>query len=117
MSKIFVYGTLKRGLRAHHFLEKHQAEFLKEARTSPEYHLYAVGWFPGMVHDPDREGGVSGELYEVDETCLNALDVYEGAPTLFARSEIVMDDGEKVITYLFQRDVSESSHVKDGVWE
>jgi gamma-glutamylcyclotransferase (GGCT)/AIG2-like uncharacterized protein YtfP len=117
MSKIFVYGTLKRGHRAHAFLEDHNAIFLKEASTGPHYHLYKLGWFPGMVIDEYVDGCVQGELYEVTEDCLERLDMYEGAPHLFRREEIELDDGSKAISYLYMQEFTSSDRVEDGVWE
>ncbi len=117
MSKIFVYGTLKKGHRAHNFLEEHNAVFLKEVSTHPEYHLYKLGWFPGMVLDEHIRGGVRGELYEVSEECLERLDQYEGAPHLFRREEMELDDGTTAISYLYRKEFSQDDRIEGGVWE
>ena len=117
MSKIFCYGTLKRGYRAHNFLEDNNAIFLKEASTHHRYHLYKLGWFPGMVIDECVNGGVQGELYEVTDDCLERLDLYEGAPNLFRREEIELEDGDKVISYLYMREFSKDDRIEGGVWE
>jgi len=114
MSRLFVYGTLKRGFRAHHMLS--HARFLGEATTHPRYHLYAVRWFPGMVEDESIPGGVQGELYEVTEDDFVAMDRYEGAPELFRREEIDLDDGTSAIAYLFNHSCDNLQRVEEGVW-
>jgi len=117
MSRIFVYGTLKVGGRAHDLLERHDSQFLGEVITDPRFHLYNLGWFPGMVMDGDLEGGVHGELYEVTESCLEAMDQYEGAPHLFRRDEITLADGSMSLAYLYAQKFSDCPRVVGGVWE
>jgi len=116
MSKIFIYGTLKMGHRAHGFLEEHNAVFLEETTTHPCYHLYRLGWFPGMVIDEELYGGVQGELYEVTEDCLARLDMYEGHPHLFRREEIELEDGSKAISYLYMKETGAADWIENGVW-
>lgn len=116
MSKLFIYGTLKKGYQAHHFLEEHNAVFLEEAATHPRYHLFKLGWYPGMVIDEELHGVVHGELYEVTEDCLEHLDTYEGAPHLFRREEIELEDGSKAISYLYMKETG-AHWIESGVWE
>ena len=116
MSKLFVYGTLKRGHRAHDFLGD-DSVFLREAKTHSRYHLYQLGWFPGMVIDEMIDGGVQGELYEVTDECLSALDTYEGAPDLFRREDVELEDGNVVISYIYMREFSATSRIENGIWK
>ena len=117
MSKIFVYGSLKRNKSAHGFLTEHKATFIKEAVTTPEYHIYSISWFPGMVMDETIQGGVRGEVYEVSDECLKQLDRYEGAPDLFRQEEITLVDGDTAIAYLFNQAFSEQRRIESGVWD
>jgi gamma-glutamylaminecyclotransferase len=73
--RIFVYGTLKRGLSNHRWISDQQ--FITEARTEPVYRMYDCGGFPGMI--PVAEDGVSilGEIWEVDEPGRKKLDILE----------------------------------------
>jgi len=116
MSRIFVYGTLKRGGKAHDLLERYNARFLNEAVTDPRYHLRNLGSFPGMVEDELFEGGVHGEVYEVRKACLEALDFYEGAPHLFRGEKIILSDGSTAIAYLYMQDFSDCPRVEEGTW-
>jgi len=88
MTRIFVYGTLKRGFCRAHALRDQR--FLGLARTAPRYRLYDVGDYPAMVDD---QVGVSveGELWEVDEEGLRAIDTIEGVPAWFQRKPVVLE--------------------------
>jgi gamma-glutamylaminecyclotransferase len=102
MSKtiLFLYGTLKRGQKSHHFLEGQ--EFLGEATTMPLYRLYACGWHPALLLDTEHGLEVKGELWAVDDACLAKLDVYEGAPNWFYRGDVaVRDCFETAQTYFY----------------
>jgi len=104
MNKIFLflYGTLKRGQKNHHFLAGQ--EFHGEATTMPLYRLYALGWYPGLVLDMEDGLEVKGELWAVDETTLARMDAYEGAPDWFTRQDIaVRDCFETVQAYFFNQ--------------
>lgn len=74
--RIFVYGTLKRGLSNHGHLAGQR--FLGEARTAPVYRMVDCGGYPGMF--PVNEEGLSiqGEVWEVDAACRRELDILEG---------------------------------------
>lgn len=117
MSKLFVYGSLKRGKSAHHFMERHNAVFLEKAVSDSHYHIYKVGWFPGMVYNAGIVGGVQGELYEVTQECLAALDKYEGVPHLFTRAEALMSDGTSAIAYLYAHSFEGCERFEEGLWQ
>lgn len=73
---LFVYGSLKREGRHHG--ELGGARFVAEARTAPGYGLVPLGPYVALVEAPGRTAAVSGELFEVDEALLPALDEFEG---------------------------------------
>lgn len=108
MTRVFVYGTLKRGGDNHHYLAYQQ--FLGAAHTPPGYTLYSLGDYPGMVRAEGDTAGVAGELWAVDEACLKQLDLLEGVNEgLYERVSITLAtpiDGQPVETYLYLRDVS-----------
>lgn len=85
---LFVYGTLQRGQRNHHLLGGQR--FLGAARTLPHYRLYATGAYPCLVEDPTGIA-VNGELWEIDERILPALDALEEAPVLFERRPVELE--------------------------
>jgi gamma-glutamylaminecyclotransferase len=90
MTLVFVYGTLKRGGTNHHFLAGQ--EFIAPSRTRPGFALYDLDGYPGMVADPAATEGVSGEVWSVGDTCLDALDELEGtAQGLYSRGPVPLE--------------------------
>jgi len=86
MHRVFVYGTLKRGFRNHHFLER--ARFVGEAHTVAAYRMLD-GRFPVLRDSGPDRSPVSGEVYEIDAPTLIALDDLESVSTgMYDRIEI-----------------------------
>ena len=74
--RIFVYGTLKRGLSNHGHLAGQK--FLGVARTAPVYRMVDCGGYPGMF-TVEKDGlSIVGEVWEVDARCRQQLDILEG---------------------------------------
>jgi|HubBroStandDraft_1064217.scaffolds.fasta_scaffold55445_2 gamma-glutamylaminecyclotransferase len=107
MTLLFVYGTLKRGLSNHHFLEG-QA-FVGEAETAPGFALYGLDAYPGMVAGADNAPGVTGEVWSVDDECLAQLDELEGtAEGLYRREAVPLKApfaDQRVEAYLYLKPV------------
>lgn len=117
MAKLFVYGTLKKDFHAHSLLKSCPAAFYGEIKTKPDYHLYDVGSFPGLVFDESQEGGVTGELYEIPQSSFNQLDRYECTATgLFRREVIELEDGTKAYAYIFNSDLDHAKKIENGIW-
>ena len=102
MPLLFIYGTLMTGQRRNFYLTRDGAQCLGLGRTAPRYSLFRplLTDYPCMVEDDKRGVAVEGELWDVSEKCLESLDFVEGAPRLFHRSLITLDDGEQVQAYL-----------------
>ncbi|HEY0236084.1 MAG TPA: gamma-glutamylcyclotransferase family protein [Afipia sp.] len=95
MHRVFVYGSLKRGLENHHLLGT--AEFAGKAVTAAPFRMMD-GPYPVLREGDDRGRKVSGELYKVDDRTLEVLDDLEGvAERLYDRVEIdvVMTEGSR----------------------
>jgi gamma-glutamylaminecyclotransferase len=107
MTRLFVYGTLKRG-GCREFAMAGQ-RFLVTARTYPAYRLYHCGDYPALVRDANGVS-IEGELWEVDGSCLSKLDDIEGvAMRLYERAPISLlppHDGEPVESYFYLRSVT-----------
>ena len=75
---LFVYGTLKKGFPNHdNYMES--AKELGEYQTIEKYPLVLCGerYVPCLIYSPGDGHRVEGELYEVDDECLNRLDALE----------------------------------------
>jgi len=118
MTRVFVYGTLKRGCHNHHFLAGQ--EFLGEARTVPGYALFLLGDYPGMVRRIGTFDDVIGEVWAVDTAGLTALDELEGVGAgLYERVPVHLlapFADQRVETYLYLRKL-EGRPVIGPVWE
>lgn len=104
--RIFVYGTLKRGLSNHGWLAGQ--EFVSEACTAPVYRMFDCGGFPGMI--PVEQDGVSilGEIWEVDEAGMKKLDILEdveGGEYALEPVRLLPARAESVMTYVYKRPV------------
>lgn len=90
-TRIFVYGTLKKGYGNHRTLGN--SIFLGEAVTATSEFTMFDGGFP-FVSDKfpfneDHTGRVVGQLYETDrQDILDNLDRLEGYPYLYDKREI-----------------------------
>jgi gamma-glutamylcyclotransferase (GGCT)/AIG2-like uncharacterized protein YtfP len=117
-TKVFVYGTLKKGGHFHEVLQ--DSRFIGEGAV--EGQLYNLGAFPGLVQG---EGEVKGELYELAAgVSLECLDHLEGFFTesphksLFVRKQRNIEvGGETHLTwvYYFNMDVSDCEKIE--VWD
>ena len=108
MSRLFIYGTLKRGGRSHARLSRHQ--FLGLACTTPHYRLYRLDGYPGLVADSAATVGIQGELWEVDAAGLAELDAFEGlAEGLYRRECVTLSEPAghpPVDAYVYARSVT-----------
>jgi len=89
--RVFVYGSLKHGYALHRLLQSQQ--FLGVAVTAPQYRLFDLGEYPGLVEWPQGLP-IHGEVYEVDLDCLCRLDAAEGvAECFYARRPVALQSG------------------------
>lgn len=92
MTKIFVYGTLKKGYHNHYLLS--EAEFLQEKVLSgfKLYYAYGKNSFPVAMISSDGQF-IAGEVYKIPENDKNTiinLDRLEGNG--FAYQRTLVDD-------------------------
>jgi gamma-glutamylaminecyclotransferase len=94
MEKVFVYGSLMRGMRLHGYLEK--SRFLGEGHVEGKLfpNPYIKGNPPVIIEIEDSPSNeVYGELYEISKKTLNTLDKVEGHPYLYQRVEATVYTG------------------------
>ncbi|TVQ73008.1 MAG: gamma-glutamylcyclotransferase [Chromatiaceae bacterium] len=116
-TRVFVYGTLLKGLCRHGALRK--ARFLGRAHTHGQ--LFDLGSYPGLKAGP---GTVHGEVYEVDALTLSRLDRIEdydpNRPTnslyLRVHREATLQGGRRlqVQTYLYNRPARPTDLIAHG---
>lgn len=113
---VAVYGTLKRGLRNHHWLKG--AEFLGADRLTTAT-LYDLGPYPGAKPEPSR--GVEVEVFRVTARLLASLDRLEDYRLQTPRA----GDYQRVIyttaygpawLYLYNHAVRGCPAIREGGW-
>jgi gamma-glutamylcyclotransferase (GGCT)/AIG2-like uncharacterized protein YtfP len=126
MKRLLVYGSLRRGHRAHRSLEIRHAQFIKEVRV-PGFDLLALGWYPGIKANPENKDGFLGELYAIPDhlwdELIQHLDYYEGyfpdnlERSLFLRTEIEIE-GHPTTVYTYNGKTNNELVVKvqSGDW-
>jgi|688.fasta_scaffold80311_6 gamma-glutamylcyclotransferase (GGCT)/AIG2-like uncharacterized protein YtfP len=119
MAEVFVYGTLRKNKTAHNLISQAPGIFIKEVRTTPKYHLYDVGSFPGMIEDDSMEGeGILGEVWQLPEAAFKNLDRYECVSTgLFRRGKVELSDGTTADAYFFNSDMQNATLIEGGIWQ
>lgn len=99
LTLVFVYGSLMLGEENHAVLRS--ARWVGPASTEPSYTLSDLGEYPAII-----EGGrssVVGELYEVDEPTLRALDELEDHPELYRRVPLMLTRGHGAQGYVLRK--------------
>lgn len=110
MSKtyLFVYGTLMRNHRANSYLINEK--YIGKAITK-ENHFSMVscgGAYPMVFNNGDKK--IAGEVYEIDESIIRYLDVYEGCDNsrnaLYKRDyfDYVLENGKEVKAIMYYQD-------------
>ena len=121
--KIFVYGSLRRGMHndIHRFFERTEAEAEYLGTTVVKGKMYSLGAFP-YITEPfpyDRQGEVVlGEVYEIKSSrvkLLKALDRLEGYPSFYNRKMVSTALGE-VWVYFIPNRTEVSPQVPNGDW-
>ncbi len=114
MLTLFVYGTLQRGQANHGYLAGQT--FLGTARTLPRYRLYDAGAHPCLVRDDEEGQAVLGELWQIEDRLLPALDQLEEAPHLFERARIAVEGTAGPVVSYFYRGKLDGMADAGGAW-
>jgi len=87
--RVFVYGTLKSGHSNAGALRG--ADYLGRCRLTGGHKLVDLGFYPGLVMDPNpkaEQRTVLGEVYRISREQLAVLDMIEGHPDYYARMKV-----------------------------
>lgn len=106
---VFVYGTLKRGQKNHDILDSIGAYYITSA-VLPGFVLYASNKciFPMALRSDSPSDRISGEVYRIDDGCIEFLDRFEGYDPVYPESSLFMREsfsmeGTTVSIYLFNK--------------
>lgn len=117
MTRLFVYGTLRKPGRNHHYLKT--ADFITKAQVKG-----CLYWIQGLNYPALLEGEewISGELYEVDAPTEVRLDELEGyiaidhPDNLYHKKQMDIVDERfeslgKAFVYIFNADAPQARHL------
>lgn len=116
--KVAVYGSLRKGLGNHGFVE--DQELLGEFQTPPMYEMRSLGGFPGIKNGGDTS--VLMEVYEVDGSTLKSLDrlegYREGETSTFYDREVIETPFGDAFTYTYVPNFNDNYNdiVDHGDW-
>ena len=124
MSKVIVYGTLKKGGRLHSYMK--DSKFLVDVAVRG-YKMYDTGLgYPFVAKGATDRDKVWGEKYEVDNATLKILDMVEGVDFgLFKRVDLKdvkgwSDSRDSVYMYVgdgYLKSSTTSEEIKSGIWD
>lgn len=91
LTKVFVYGTLKKGEPNHYWFTKENkgsAKFVCNGKMDIKFPLVVATKYnvPFLLNVPDTGHNVHGEIYSIDSTMLSNLDELEDYPELYDRN-------------------------------
>ena len=123
MTKLLVYGTLRRGGGANGFMKGTEYQ---GAVKLPGYDMYNLGGFPGIVENPDNKDGVVCEVFDgVTPETMEDIDHYEGyrpdyppEHSHYLRKEVNVQ-GEPMFVYVYNRPTNMEWYqpIKTGDWK
>lgn len=92
MALLFVYGTLKTGYGNNSRIMLPAGGVLQGTARMYGAVLYDLGSFPGLIITDNEDDLVHGELWEVPDKGIPALDRLEGHPNFYCRTKVVVVD-------------------------
>ncbi|MEB3235763.1 MAG: gamma-glutamylcyclotransferase family protein [Cyanobacteriota bacterium] len=114
LERLFVYGSLKRGMANHQQLATAVALGAAQLQGLA---LYDLGPFPMAIASGDRGHTLHGELYGIPALLLPGLDRFEGVPRLYRRVRWPLAGGDRVWVYIgHPRQVRFVPRLEDGQW-
>jgi gamma-glutamylcyclotransferase (GGCT)/AIG2-like uncharacterized protein YtfP len=111
MIRLFTYGTLKKGFHNAFYLR--DAHFLGEFSTDSLYSMYNFGNYPAVSEY--GKTSIVGEVYEISEAQLLAIDRLEWCPNFYQRVRIETSFGEAWM-YVVSETLCADKVRTSGVW-
>lgn len=126
--KLFVYGTLKEGFRAHSLVQPCKIVY-KNVKTFGKMYTQPEEYFPVVFPcDDGKLDFIMGDIYEIEMWMLERVDRYEGHPYLFTRTPIhkvqttngdwIKIDSTFIYMYNLKREKESYNyvHIPSGIW-
>lgn len=122
LRKVFVYGTLKKGMSNSSYLPNYAIQEMEQATTKGRLYYVSSGGFPCLTLDGDNT--IHGELYTIKEKhwrkIMTDMDKLEGCPHLYLREIITVKTSkgeERAWTYVFNAPSLLGEEIESGIFE
>lgn len=110
MTRVFVYGSLKEGGWSHHLLE---GQIFCGYAFMDGLRMISLDSYPGVVKG---EGRIDGEMHEVDDNTLAALDRLESNGSYYTREIMGTECGNSVWVYVLPDSYEEITNMHRVVY-
>lgn len=115
MSKVAVYGSLRKGMGNHGLLVAVGAVLVSTERA-PGFNMVSLGGYPAVY---ESVGDITIEVYDVahnEEESMRRLDRLEGFPTFYNRKLIDTSQGPAWIYFMPEEQLAHRRAVPNGDW-
>jgi gamma-glutamylcyclotransferase (GGCT)/AIG2-like uncharacterized protein YtfP len=110
---VAVYGSLRQGMGNHRLLEGQ--DFLGKTTVSGfSMYRYCNG-YPACILDGGTNTIIT-EVYSVDDSCFASLDMLEGYPSFYNRSQVKTELGEVWVYHMSEDGVGDAPLIPSGDW-
>lgn len=116
--QVFVYGSLRKGMQNHYRLEEMGAKYMGYFKTNKTYYMVglksrAYPYITESQVSPDSlKTYITGEIYTINLSSLDHLDVLEGSPHNYIR-RLEYFNGPKITSaYMY---ILENTELIDGI--
>lgn len=107
--RLFVYGTLRKGGLAADYLQGQK--LLQQGLRLKGFAMYDAGWYPFVV-PAGPASLVMGDVYEVEESLMSALDAYEGEGYV----QHLLEEEDLLLYMKADKNTEGFSRVEEGDW-
>jgi len=114
MTKIAVYGTLRRGFGNYNYFLSDQ-EFLGLEVLYLPYKMVSLGGFPGLV-PTEAVNPIVVEIFDIDDEAFRGIDYLESYPNFYNRRKVDTSFGEAWIYFLEESEYNSLECIESGNW-
>jgi gamma-glutamylcyclotransferase (GGCT)/AIG2-like uncharacterized protein YtfP len=113
--KVFVYGTLKRGMCNHERMGLKKAKFICKANLSG-FDMYSMMFYPIIVPNGNKTKKVVGEIYEISKINYLKIKGMELASG-FKEIKIKYNNNEKLHCFIYQKIPFNAELIEEREWK
>ena len=117
MTKIFVYGTLKKDYHNHYIIENETYIGKGTLKKENRFKMVSMGAFPAIVPATVGEAkDIEGEIWDICENGFKKVDLLEGFPVFYWRDQFNIDAEDRrhlCWVYYLQHQKAKNMHLPE----